>query len=1262
TYINCETNITKSGNVQFGVDYSDISLECKKCQFTISPGAIDFYKTKVINQNTNKEMSQTSLNTLTVSSDPKFILYFYDRFFNSITDENEVKKLDIITKIEVTDIKLCVQDSKLNKISYICKASNNDENDKRWKFVPNGDSYQYIVSSEEKELIFPVQITGGYNDGEAGPIDFTKTYITPLSLTLIAGKEGSFSLELRTKNNVRKNYWYSITDNHIRFSIPNEIKDCKYYYSRGLKPGQYAFLFTCTQKRDYFHPILIVENNEVPQDVSIKVVPNKPAWSELFTLEGTKILNKELGTVSVEDKFQMMSKLYDKYDNLITDINFDLFVTLKLKIATSITFRTIGCSAEPVAQKNGEVLITLKSTYAGEHTLTGALLPLENYNIIFTHGAPSADNSILEVSKKVATAGETIYIYITPYDKYSNLIDANEYKDTSPYQVKYISEGETTKVITEKHSIEVKDDINVISYPGVFYVKGYTNFYGYLDTQQIKCISCRVEILSGDFDFKSSLVMRYDSSKSDYEILKNGIVEKNAQEDPIYRLYPRDKYLNSLDYIPEDKIQYFKSRLESQSETTTYHFKLNNKEYTNQQYAEFVVNENSEISYTNLVAGYYNLIFNDKSDTLKYNISLLGDGKGGSNEPADYQNTHINDQNLKFKAGESGYIMLEIRTSKNIRSNSWNYDVRVESCNKEDTTFKATSSKAGLLGVFQVTVTTQKANTYPKLETCQLKIYINNTLVENLHPEMEVSPNEVVETKILEKYYKSNSNTELLDGMADITYQFEVASYDQYNNLAETNQELIGLKITYKGGSEYKTISENDINTGYRKYIVSATKSGTYIVSTSKSGPKGIYMKNEATFLINPGEIDLTKTVIKEKTTPIQAGEKPVISIIAYDKYGNMLEYTNYMDKFSSTFFDAKGNEFNSSPNYDSGVKKVFYTSNNEVTVVGNIKVEVIYDNKENVDASSIIIEVYPGEPYPPHSILSRETSSGIFTEYLDGDSFEVNVKEALLLNVTLYDKYKNYVNNLPINAEVLEPLLAGNKMNPITFTILKNTGNFDLDFNSEPKYVYTYQHLIKGNYDLTYKVKTSLGEKDFHYYVIVNNGDDLHGNGEYVISKCVLKPTETVFTAGNYEKFTLELRTEEGLLYNDDIDINKDIKIGEVDDTSFKYGISKSGSDYGIYTISIYSEKKGEYTLNVALTDPSSTSGEKKNINSAKYKVTPDPIPDKTKTQITKKPESSIFVDTPIEIQFNLFDKFNNKIEKSDNIIQISYFSLLNH
>ena len=106
---------------------------------------------------------------------------------------------------------------------------------------------------------------------------------------------------------------------------------------------------------------------------------------------------------------------------------------------------------------------------------------------------------IFKYSKKKSEYNTNITL--PPYDKYSNLIDANEYKETSPYQVKYTNEGNTTKLIMEKHNIEVKDNINVISYPGAFYVKGYTNFYGYLDTQQIKCISCILLIFMKNFMF-----------------------------------------------------------------------------------------------------------------------------------------------------------------------------------------------------------------------------------------------------------------------------------------------------------------------------------------------------------------------------------------------------------------------------------------------------------------------------------------------------------------------------------------------------------------------------------------------------------------------------------------------------------------------------------------------------------------------------------------------------------------------------------------
>jgi hypothetical protein len=159
TYITCEANITKSGDVIFGVDYSDKVVECRNCEFNISPDVLDFSKTKVVNQNTNKEMSKTIINTLSISVNPKFILSFFDRFMNEIINQNEIHNLDVKTKIEVTDVKLCVENSNLNKISSLCKSTSNDENEEKWKYITSVNSYQYIVYTQNDELIYPVQIT-----------------------------------------------------------------------------------------------------------------------------------------------------------------------------------------------------------------------------------------------------------------------------------------------------------------------------------------------------------------------------------------------------------------------------------------------------------------------------------------------------------------------------------------------------------------------------------------------------------------------------------------------------------------------------------------------------------------------------------------------------------------------------------------------------------------------------------------------------------------------------------------------------------------------------------------------------------------------------------------------------------------------------------------------------------------------------------------------------------------------------------------------
>ena len=1268
--LKCQANVTKAGDALFTVDYDDKPVKCRNCEFVINPDVIDFNKTKTFNKNENKEMSRTELNKLPSTVNPNFELFFFDRFMNPVTDKEEVKNLEVGTKVVVTDVNLCVRNNDLTKLSSLCKSQNNDDNEKKWSFIPDGDKYQLIVTNlkTKENLTYPVEITGGFKDGGSGPIDPNKTDINPSEITLVAGEEGTVAVQLRTPDDERKNFWFEEPEKHISVKFPEDVTKCTYRLTQGEKPGDYNIIFNCTEKKDPFKTAVTIDGVDVPKPLTITVVPAGPAKSRLFRMSGEEILKPDLGNVSVEDKFQMINRLYDKYDNLITNINFPL-TSLEIKMNPSNSVKGHTWSAEPVAQNGGDIIITLKSTYAGEHIVTGKYFPLEKYNILFTPGAPNAENSELEVSKTEAWVGEEIKVYITAYDKYNNYIDAKRFEKESPYQVKYTDEqSNSPKVILEKPSVESRNNLNVLSYPATFYVKGITTVTGYIDLDPIKCVSCRVNIKTKDIDFLNSLVVRFESTKNDFEPLKNGTVEKNAKEEPIYRLFPRDKYSNGIDVIPKEQLVKYTSYLKSQNESTVYKLKLNNKELDNQAFAEFVIDDeaNPGLTYKTLVGGFYDLVFTDGTDKIVFNITLAGDGKGGSNEPADFTKTAIIEENLKYIAGNTGYMMVEIRTSNNIRKNYWDgFEFKVESCDKDDKTFDYVQERAGQLGIFLITVTTQRANTFPTLRKCPLKLYLNDQLLDHLNPEQEVSPDAVVRTNILKKYYKDGSTTNLLDGNADTNYVFEVESFDQYDNFAETLQEVVGVKVALKGGNEEsKTVSETNYTTGYRKYTVQVTKAGTYVVSTDKVGPKGLYMSHESYFVVHPGAIDLSKTIIKEKATPIHAGTHPAVSIEPFDKHGNPLEYDTYIDKFTAVFNDAGLKNHTSKGALDNDIGKVFYTSDTPVTIVGLVRVDVTYDKKEKLDTSKVIIEVIPGDPDPSKSILSRETSKGYFTQYKNGDSFKVDVKELLILNITLYDKYNNYISQIPADVEILKPIMSGNYMEEINFTVTQNTGYFGLDFNDNPHYLYVYQHLVTGTYDLTYTVSTALAKADFKYNILVDNGDDKHGNGPYVIDKCRLYPKNATFVAGTYQQFTLELRTAQDKLYNDDIDLKNDLDINiKRDDKSFKYTVTKAGSENGIYTITIYSEKKGDDLLNVLLADPADDM-KKKNVGPAYYTVLPDKVPDKRFTVFKYRPEqnSDVDADTPFNITFTLADKFNNSFEDRYDIVDNKYLTLVNN
>ena len=1251
--IQCSSPVTIAGPIEFHVDYVDDPVECRKCQTNIGAGEIDFSKTTSLYKNTNVNMSRTIHTKVSAKELPTFVLTFYDKYWNKITDEKKVSELDVDTEMTRTDVDLCVSDFAYNKLSNVC--GKDQQNVNKWFYLVDGDFYKFIVSKKDEQVIFPVEIVDGYKSGSNDPLDPDKIYLNPTQLTLYAGQEGKINLELRTAQEERKNFWFDDHNESIKVKFAEDEKYCKYNIVQGEEPGQYVIKVSCTKKRDHNKVTVTVEGKEVPQKVDLTILAGDPYSSKLFTLDDVEITKPDLGKVPVTDELKIKEVFYDRYDNLIDPIEFSTNI-LEIKFGPTVAKKPDTVFSATTNIQGGAVIITMKSTLAAKHKLTGKFFPLPEYYVTFIHGPPS-DKSILDVDKTVVKAGEPVKPFIIPYDDYGNRIDAHEFETNNPFTVYYRPEGENNDINIPKFQIEEMDGGSVISYPTTFTKAGVTKVSGFINDSPLNTKD--VTVLPADMDFLKSKVYRFNPNLKEFEILKNGTVEKNNETDPIYRLFPVDKYGNDIEFIPEEKLKALISYLNSQAEKSVfYHFKLNNKDTKEQPFAEFVKNDDDKRntnSYRTLVGGFYDLIFSDGKDKLPYNITL-GNSNEGSNLPEDIQNTLVFPDLIRIKAGDEGNVFVQIKTKNNETKSVWDgYSIKIESCDKTDQSFKYVEQGAGSIGTFLVTVTSQKANTYPTIEKCPLNVYVNGVLVQNQHPLFEVYADVPYSTQILEKYWKDPKSSEVLvDGTADTTYVFEVKSFDKYGNLCETIQEIVGISVSLLG-DDVKTTSENVPTTGYRKYNVAATIAGVYtITSKINSATNKQYLPNDSIFNIYPGEIDLSKVIVQERANIIKAGEKPEISIIAFDKHGNRIEGVNLQDKFDVIFTDANSNKHETTNAVnDKNTDQVIYTSATPVTVIGYVRPTVAYRaNSQIIDTSHIKILVVAGDPDPKNSKLSRMTSSGTVTVYKNGDKIPCNVNNPPVFNITLYDKYDNYIETIPEDVEVIDPTMSGNSMTPIVFNVENKVSFFNLDFNKDEKSLQIYSHLVKGDYDFIYDVKTDLDKANFKYTIVLDSpGDNEHGNGD--IDKLIITPTNKTFYAGDYEYFTLELRTKDGLLYNNEVDVNA-IKLAlNVTEKSFKYEISPT-SILGNYTISIYCEKKGRYEFDAQLND--------KKSNKAFFRVKPALLPFTPYTQILTYPPEEVAPEDKIEITFKLADKFNNTFEERDDIIDKDYLIVTNN
>ena len=190
-------------------------------------------------------------------------------------------------------------------------------------------------------------------------------------------------------------------------------------------------------------------------------ISGTPTYLKLFPLDD-KIFEENLVKANVDEHLRIKVIFYDECDN-ITDVNFSidkLGVVFEPEVKDRVKTDSFHYN---ISQSSEGVFIDLDSTLAVKHKLIISYFSSNTYYVKFNPGKAS-NNSILEVDKNVITIGETVTVYIIPYDQYENLIDANIYNySNTPFKISY------NDVLSNESIVEKFDIVNIVNHPLIFY-------------------------------------------------------------------------------------------------------------------------------------------------------------------------------------------------------------------------------------------------------------------------------------------------------------------------------------------------------------------------------------------------------------------------------------------------------------------------------------------------------------------------------------------------------------------------------------------------------------------------------------------------------------------------------------------------------------------------------------------------------------------------------------------------------------------------
>ena len=394
-----ENIITLAGESTFEVKYNNKNVKCNNCKVKVNPNKmnLDNIIINYINNESIIKLNKNNSTNINKDNNLMFEALCYDEYYNKINN-----KIDFETKFKgfEREIALCQVKKESSIVISLC---DNKSTKKNWSYLGNGE-YFLEVEYENKSINYPLKI-------EIDETNVNNTYISTNEIEIIVGDYKNFSVELRTNDGKRQNYWYEEPYSEIEVSFTNN-EICSSNITIGDEPGQYYIKIMSTNKIGESQIILNIEGKEIQKKINLKVIPYDV---NVFSSNDTLIENNILPSGNTDNPYIIKLELLDINNKAI-----DCPDKFSYQFSNSnTTFTDYDCNS------NKTLYINNSFSKMGEYSF---IIPIINktYSFNINHGEPI--NFIKNFTEKIATGqNASITLTLDAKDKYNNSIPKDEF-------------------------------------------------------------------------------------------------------------------------------------------------------------------------------------------------------------------------------------------------------------------------------------------------------------------------------------------------------------------------------------------------------------------------------------------------------------------------------------------------------------------------------------------------------------------------------------------------------------------------------------------------------------------------------------------------------------------------------------------------------------------------------------------------------------------------------------------------------------------